>query len=166
MTSLVFWRLAAVRPKREAFRGSRTSGRWNGPTSHPVYAADSIALAALERLVYVEPDLARGADPEQHLFRVEIPDGIRIDTLAEADLPRGWVSQRAPLDPRAPRTELQRLGDRWWSERASVALEVPSAHVPEQRNLLLNPAHPDFAALVLVHHRGFRYDPRLGHGGR
>lgn len=48
----VFWRLSVARDVATAFRGTGTRGRWNTAATHPVYVADSVALAALERLLY------------------------------------------------------------------------------------------------------------------
>jgi RES domain-containing protein len=38
---------------------------------------------------------------------------------------------------------------------------VPSAILPEERNFVLNPEHPDAKRLRLVHERLFTFDPRL-----
>ena len=40
-------------------------------------------------------------------------------------------------------------------------LEVASAIVVSESNYLLNPAHPDFAALVIEPPQPFTFDPRL-----
>ncbi|KAB2950939.1 MAG: RES domain-containing protein [Thermoanaerobaculia bacterium] len=100
--------------------------------------------------------------PEQHLFRIEVPERVAIEGVEPAALPRGWVRMAAPLDRLAPPTPLQKLGDAWWETRRAVAWVVPSALVPEEPNVLLNPGHPDFDALRVEYARPFRYDPRLG----
>lgn len=136
--------------------------RWNGRASRPVYAAGSISLAALERLIYLRFDPAAGMFPEQHLFRIEVPAQVRIESAEIADLPKSWTRMAAPLDPLAPPTPLQKLGDAWWEARRCAAWVVPSALVPEEPNVLLNPIHPDFGALRIDYARPFRYDPRMG----
>jgi RES domain-containing protein len=100
--------------------------------------------------------------PEQHLFRIEIPAKVAIERADVAGLPRNWTRLAAPLDPLAPPTPLQALGDAWWEARRSVAWVVPSALVPEEPNVLLNPLHPDYPALAIEYARTFRFDPRMG----
>ncbi|HYN78480.1 MAG TPA: RES family NAD+ phosphorylase [Lamprocystis sp. (in: g-proteobacteria)] len=41
-------------------------------------------------------------------------------------------------------------GGRWIAESVSVGLSVPSAVTPGEHNILLNPAHPGYAAAVVV----------------
>ncbi len=161
MTPRVFWRLAFTADPALALRGSRTSGRWNGPNAHPVYAAGSISLAALERLVYLRLDPTTGRLPQQHLFRIELPARQPAARLAAAELPADWQRMAAPLDPGAPLTALQRLGDAWWRAGDSVAWLVPSAIVPEEVNVLLHPGHPAWPRLTVTYARPFTYDPRL-----
>jgi RES domain-containing protein len=156
-----FWRLAPQRDRRLAFRGSRQPGRWHGRHSHPVYAAESVSLAALERLVYAEVDIERGEFLPQHLFRIEIPSELELEILHADALPTGWEAMRAPRDPAAEPTQLQTLGDTWYRQQRTVGLLVPSAHVPEESNLLLNPAHGAFRRLAITRERVFLYDPRL-----
>ena len=43
----------------------------------------------------------------------------------------------------------------------SAVLSVPSAVVPEERNYLLNPAHPQFRDIAFGTARPFSFDPRL-----
>jgi RES domain-containing protein len=40
-------------------------------------------------------------------------------------------------------------------------LSVPSAIVPEERNYLLNPAHPEFSRITIARPAAYRIDPRL-----
>lgn len=146
-----------------ASRGSRQPGRWNGLGCYPVYTASSIALAALERLAYTEVDLERRELRPQHLFRIELPPSLPVDEVTAEALPRGWEAMAVPADPLASRkrSELQELGDAWYLARKTVALIVPSAHVPEERNALLNPTHPSFGELRITYERAFSYDRRL-----
>ena len=74
--------------------------------------------------------------------------------LPDDELPPDW---RAFPWPDAT----QALGTLWFETAASVALEVPSAVVPAQRNVLLNPRHPDAARVAAAAVRRWQYDPRL-----
>lgn len=148
---------------RRAFQGSRQPGRWNGLGCHPVYTASSIALAALERLAYTEVDLERRELRPQYLFRIELSSSLPLDEVTAEALPRGWEAMTVPADPLASRkrSALQGLGDAWYQARKTVGLIVPSAHIPEEHNLLLNPTHPSFGELQITYVRPFSYDRRL-----
>lgn len=156
-----FWRLSVSRTIVAAFQGTRSRGRWNTPATHPVYAASSVALAALERLLYAQFDTRQGAFQIHHLFRVTIPNAIPIEQIAMADLPSGWADMVSPVDPASPPTPLQRLGDAWTRRAACAALIVPSAHAWEETNVLLNPAHPDFRRIAIDYVRPYHFDQRF-----
>ena len=56
----------------------------------------------------------------------------------------------------------QSIGMQWLASKASLGLWVPSYVEPAERNLLLNPAHPDYARIGLVCEKNpFVFDPRL-----
>jgi RES domain-containing protein len=99
--------------------------------------------------------------PVQHLYRIEIPERLAIESVGLDELPAGWPGMSAPLDATAPVTPLQALGEAWWAARRSVAWVVPSALVPEEPNVLLHPEHPDYPRLRVAHVRAFSFDPRL-----
>ena len=52
-------------------------------------------------------------------------------------------------------------GARWLTANTGSLLSVPSAIVPEQRNFLLNPVHPDAMHLRAKQERRFQFDLRL-----
>lgn len=56
---------------------------------------------------------------------------------------------------------LPAFGSRWARERRSCALRVPSALVPEERNWVLNPLHPDMARIAAGAAVALELDPRL-----
>ncbi len=126
--------------------------RWNHKGHAVVYSADSIALAALELLV--------------HLHRSEVLNGyclVMFDLsddavliLDDSALPADWRDDPAPVSTAA-------IGSVWLSGGQSLALSVPSVLIPQQRNLLSNPAHTASGALFETATRQpFDFDPRLG----
>ena len=51
---------------------------------------------------------------------------------------------------------------RWLASKSSLGLWVPSFVEPAENNLLLNPAHPDYAKVGLVVEKNpFTFDPML-----
>ncbi|MEJ5978818.1 RES domain-containing protein [Novosphingobium sp. PS1R-30] len=56
------------------------------------------------------------------------------------------------------------FGTEWVKSRRSLLLEVPSVIVPEERNLLINPVHPDAARVSARKVRKWLNDPRVLRG--
>jgi RES domain-containing protein len=112
------------------------------------YTSTSRPLAVLEMLVHV----ARDTVPDDStLIPIDVPDAL----VAEArDLPSDWAD--LPYGP-----EARRFGDLWITQRASVALLVPSVVIPAERNLLLNPAHPRLRRVQVRPAEPFAFDRRL-----
>ncbi len=92
-------------------------------------------------------------DEHYLIIEVTIPDEL-ILTLDEAALRPGW-------NDRSDFTVSQAVGDAWLTERASLALKVPSAVVPEESNLLLAPGHADWPLVRFGKARPFLFDARL-----
>lgn len=133
-----------------------TGGRWNEKGVAVVYAAENRALACLETLVH----LAAGGLPfNRYLVEVAIPDPVwsaaRVE--AAASLPVGWDA--AP----AGRASIS-LGTAWLRGGQSAVLVIPSAIVPEECCVLVNPRHPDSAQITATKVRRWLYDPRLTRG--
>lgn len=125
-------------------------GRWNSVGTAIAYTAGSRALATLEVRVHASAGLA----PTTHVaIPVTIPDAI-IEELDAATLPPNWREYPAPAS-------LAAFGDAWAAGLSSAALSVPSAVVPEERNYLINPMHPDFGRIVAGTPAPVTYDPRL-----
>lgn len=129
---------------------SLAGGRWNTPGRPAVYTSLHLSLAALEYLTHLE---VRRAPPDLVAFTIEIPDRP-VSSLDPAALPADWNS-------RADHPWCAAYGDDWIAEGRTLSLRVPSAIIPEEHNLILNPAHPDFAAITIAAERPFSFDPRL-----
>jgi len=126
-------------------------GRWSFPGTAVVYASESLSLAALELLTHVDADLM----PRDLVWiGIEVPGKLEVEEVRLEDLPAGW--QRYPAPER-----LQEIGSAWANSSRSAILSVPSAIIPQERNYLLLPRHPDFRRLKVSRPRPFRLDPRL-----
>lgn len=156
--SRVAYRIGTDAPAYEADdltgRGAElTGGRWNEKGVAVVYAAASRALACLETLVH----LASGGLPlNRYLVEISIPDPVWAAAQREspASLPVGWDAQPAS------RASIG-FGTGWLRSKASALLLIPSAIVPEEFCVLVNPSHPDSASMVATKTRRWLYDPRL-----
>jgi RES domain-containing protein len=151
--SITAWRITKRKHVKNAFTGlgaRKFGGRWNSPGTPVVYTAETQSLAVLEMLVHLEtPELLQ----RYVLIGVTIDDSF-IEKLNHSRLPLDWRAEPAPI-------ELKSIGDEWVASKTSVALQVPSALVPAENNLLLNPAHADFRKLIIGDPVAFSFDQRL-----
>ena len=138
------WRITDARFATSALSGNGSlafPGRWHRRGSRVVYTADSLALAALEQLVHLRDNLPAVS---YTAFRIDVPDNVPFDEVLAAGLPDAWD------DPTAPHERLRDEGQAWLRRGGTVALLVPSAVILEERNALLNPAHPNAAKIRFV----------------
>jgi RES domain-containing protein len=122
--------------------------RWNSPGRRVIYAAETYAGGLLEILVH-----ASGSVPQsQGYVEIEIPSGLSIEEITQDDVPR-WDS---------PSFEAaQAFGDRWYDERRTPVLIVPSVVTLVERNVLINQEHPEFPLVKASQAVPVRWDARL-----
>ncbi len=147
------WRIAKAKYAHSAFSGEGAklfNARWNLSGAPMVYTSSSLALAAMEFFVHLDPSEA----PAPLLsVMAEIPENLRVEQVDLKTLPVGW---------RKPNNKYtQQLGTNWAKSQSSVALVVPSAVVNGETNILLNPAHPSFKEIKIAPAKPFHYDERL-----
>lgn len=146
------WRLARAAYTTPNGEGAKKyGGRWTPAGLAVVYTSASLALAAVEALVHADSDLL---PDDLVILSAHIPETLPIRTLSPADLPDNW--QKMP----ASRTLLT-IGVDWLGTNCEVGLRVPSAVIPQEWNMLLNPAHRDFSAIKWTHEGRFHWDARL-----
>lgn len=124
-------------------------GRWNHKGTPLLYFASTISLCALEVLANSEK-----LPVNMVAVAAEIPDEVLIEEYSEADLPPDW---NVPLAP----SSAKGFGTRWAKLNQSLVMAVPSAIVPDERNYLVNPLHPDFGRIRFSPPKPFLFDPRL-----
>ena len=151
------WRLA-----REAYReldgeGARLyGGRWNSTGRAVVYTSATLSLAALELLVHVDPE---ELPDDLVALGIEVPARAWDLGVRSGGLPEDW--REVPNHP-----VCHRIGDQWLEAGAALVLRVPSAIVPQEESVLLNPKHPDAAEVRVISTEPFRFDRRLVEPGR
>ena len=147
------WRICRRRYAAEAATGEGArlyGGRWNSRGIRVVYASTSLALAAVETFVNLEPNLIPA---DLVSIEGEIPDSLAIRKLDPSVLPPGWHVSRDE--------SLRRFGDDWIRGGETGALFVPSAAIRGEWNVLLSPAHPDFAQVHFKSPERFEFDARM-----
>ncbi len=148
-----FWRITRGRYASDTATGEGArlyGGRWNSKGIRVVYASTSLALAAIETFVNIDPELRPG-----DLVSVsgEIPEGLPVSRIDPDTLPAGWHHAR--------NESLRKLGDDWIREGHAVAMLVPSAAIRGEWNVLLNPAHAQFVKAVFEKPAPFEFDFRM-----
>jgi RES domain-containing protein len=142
-----------VRRGYPVFDGSgaaRWGGRWTRPGQAVIHAAETYSLAILENLVHFN---LGELPPRLVVVQIRIPPSVTREVLAAADLP-GW-------DGPQPNAVSQDFGDRWYHERRTGVLLVPSRLSPFERNVLIHADHADRGAITVADPQPAQLDERL-----
>jgi RES domain-containing protein len=117
-------------------------GRWNSIGTPMLYTAEHLSLACLEVLVHVD----KTQIPRDYVWSKAdldaVVEGIRIPALTDI-------------------TACQEFGGSWIHRANQLALRVPSAVIPEEFNVLLNPTCAGYQNVVWSDPRPFGFDRRL-----
>jgi RES domain-containing protein len=116
-----------------------------------VYASTHLSLSVLEILVHAKTSAQRRSPRSK--VALEIPDRL-IEVLPEGRLP-------ANFSPHTPFELSQKLGDAWIHEGRTPVLVVPSAIIPEENCVLLNPLHPEYRECSWGKFQPIELDTRL-----
>lgn len=150
---MLLWRICRRRYAASAWSGEGArlfGGRWNSPGVRVVYTSTSLALAAMEMFVHLEPYLRPG---DLVSVAAELPGEMPASRIDPAALPADWARRRDE--------SLCKYGDTWLGAAETVALYVPSAAVRGEWNVLLNPAHPEFRKIRSRRPQPFEFDLRM-----
>ncbi len=123
-------------------------GRWNTTGSPLIYTSEHFSTALLEKLVHGSGRLP----PNQHFVQITFPMGLSYEIFSPAALPR-WDEM--------PATVSKAFGERWFAEKRSAILIVPSVVARVDRNILINPTHPEFRTIEASLHEPVYWDRRL-----
>jgi RES domain-containing protein len=138
-------------PVFDGFGAQRMGGRWNSPGHPVVYCSESMAGSLLELLVHANTPLKPPG--VHHCGRAHLDPRVSVEVIEPDDLD-GWD---------APDEQPSRdFGDRWLAEGRTAVLVVPAATArPYGRNILLNPAHPEYPQIRIDPPVPVQWDPRL-----
>lgn len=124
-------------------------GRWNTAGVSILYTASSASLALLETIVH----MIKVPKEDFCLVKLRLPDTSFYE-LTDADLPLNWSAFPAP-------TALQSIGDQFIREGKKLAIILPSAVMPAETIILLNPNHPEWKFVKKEFTRNIYIDSRL-----
>jgi len=151
---MIVWRICKSKYVSTAFSGigaEKTGGRWNFAGHKAVYTSENLSLATLELFVHVNPKILPN---DLMIVRAQLPKRWSKLEIDSADLPPNWRDFPAPV-------ELQKIGTEWLKSNKTLALVVPSAVNPIDKNILLNPAHPQMENVRIEPPEKFNFDPRM-----
>lgn len=152
---LLAWRLTppAFAEELDGEGNRMTGARWNSPGRGVVYCSANLSLCVLEAYIHIPPAL-RPSLPDFEAVRLGIPEDGGTMELSNTELERLTAA-------RDRQSAFRAIGDRWLAAGVDLILAAPSVVVPEELNIMLNPAHFRMADVKIVHRRRFRFDPRL-----
>jgi RES domain-containing protein len=147
------WRIAKAKRAEDltGMGAALDGGRWNDVDVPAVYMGLTPAICSLETFVHTN----RYPRLPLKITRFELPDDpeLYVEPPA-ADLPEGWES----IPPDRPSMA---YGTRWLRAGKHLGLIVPSAVLPLERNIVINPRHPAVARIRVDAQYDFMYDKRM-----
>lgn len=126
-------------------------GRWNDIEVPAVYMGLSPAICCLETFVHAN---ARPKIPLK-ITCFQLPDDPQLYLKPEpSTLPDGWAA--LPADRAS-----MRFGTDWLKARSHLGLIVPSAVLPLEHNVIINPLNPAIGKVIVEQTFDFIYDNRM-----
>jgi RES domain-containing protein len=147
----IAWRLSKAKHGNDlsGTGAAIAGGRWNNKDVPALYLGENPAICCLEHFV----NASGPPTTAMVLAQIELPSDEGL--YWEPDpLPFGWDSK--PAD-----TSSMEFGTTWLKSRSHLGLIVPSAVLPMQRNLVINPRHPAWADIKVIEVHEFFYDSRM-----
>jgi RES domain-containing protein len=131
---------------------SGIENRWNLAGQFVIYTSASKALACLENLVH-----ASGETLGNDLYlclEIFIPQSAGTTIISLKDLPADFTGEEGKLVT----TE---IGNEWYISNSNLLLQVPSAIIPSENNIIINTRHNDFRKVKIKAREQFKFDIRL-----
>jgi RES domain-containing protein len=140
--SMKVFRIVKSKARTQDLSGTgsyNVGGRWNFEGTYAVYTSEYRSLALLETLVHLEED-----ELPSNLFiiTIEIDELAPVKTIRLEELPENW---RQVED-----FSIRQIGSTLFQANECLALKVPSAVMPFENNVVLNPMFPGFEKLVRI----------------
>ncbi len=124
-------------------------GRWNNKDLSALYLGENPAICCLEHFV----NASGPPSTAMMLTQLELPEYEYL-YWEPNELPPGWDNK--PAD-----TPSMEFGSAWLQSVSHLGLIVPSAVLPVQKNLVINPHHPAWPRIKILEMKDFFYDPRM-----
>jgi RES domain-containing protein len=106
-------------------------------------------LSILESLVHLKRE---EIPPSQYLVHIEFPEENPIAEVSYKKIQKHWNEELEYT---------QWLGDQFLRNNKALVMKVPSVIVPQENNFILNPLHPKFKNVKIIHSELLQLDKRL-----
>ncbi len=136
-----------------SLNASGLASRWNSSGVFVIYTAQNCSLACLENLVHRN---GFGFDKDFSLVTIYIDDSLVKNEIKKEDLLSTWNGK-----DESSHLICRNFGDHWIKSQNSSVLVVPSAIIPSEKNILINPNHKDFNLIKISSIEVFSFDKRL-----
>lgn len=123
-------------------------GRWNSKGFPVIYTSTTISLSLLELIIH---STSYEEIQSNFLMKINIPDSFAA-SLTHLSLKPDWKD-----DPDYSRY----IGNSFLKSKKSLLMKVPSAIIPEEYNVLINPLHADSRKIKIITSSLFQFDNRL-----
>jgi len=126
-------------------------GRWNKIGYNMLYCSSHLSLCVLEILVHMDYQFFT---KDFSFIEIEFPDETLVTEVKPNILEQNWRHN-------PPLSFTQDYGTDWLISQESLALKLPSAVLPEEFNILLNPNHLDFNSIKVKETKHLEIDGRV-----
>ena len=123
-------------------------GRWNSKGRPAIYTSLSISLSLLELLIH---SIGYDEIQKNNLLTIDTTS-LAMTEINSSQLKNGWQQDEEYT---------KYIGDEFLASLSTPLLKLPSAIIPEEYNILINPRHRESKKIKLKSHRDFSFDVRL-----
>jgi len=146
------FRISAAKYEKQLI-ASGSPNRWNKKGELVIYAGSSRSLATLELVVH-RNSIVPETQYQVMIISVADYDDL-VNTVKIIDLPKYWQKLQAY-------STLQNIGSRWYNNKESLILKVPSVIIPLEYNFIINTKHKKFDQYIqLLRNENYFWDDRL-----
>ena len=126
-------------------------GRWNKVGYNMVYFSEHLSLCVLELLAHIDYKFVTN---NFKYIEVNIPDELIKPKLKLEHLDTSWRAT-------PPEQYTKQMGANWLTSQKSLAMIVPSAILPSENNILLNPKHNLYSKIKVIKISDLDIDSRV-----
>lgn len=152
---MILWRIATETRTYSAddlsgAGAAKNPGRWNAATEPVIYCAPTLAMAVLETAAHIDDS---GLPLNKFVVQIQAPDAVwaQREEVAVAALPATWNAIPAGGGS-------VKFGSDWLASLRTPLLVLPSAIVPEEWIVLINPRHRAATGITARTLRRFEYN--------
>jgi RES domain-containing protein len=126
-------------------------GRWNRKGDAMLYFSEHLSLCVLELLTRIDYEFIT---KEYSFIEAEVPSSSIVNFSKPESVSKIWRAN-------PPASFTQDFGSAWIAESASLGMSVPSAVLPSELNILINPKHQLISKLKVIKSSPLDLDSRV-----